>query len=245
MLWQKSPRYWHYRKRITLTDKSKSMDLLGTAVHDLKIPLASIKSFADLVRQSGALTDRQEHYLSRIQLAVENMTNLINDLLDLVWIEDGMQITKAPCNVIDVLRNQISAFEASAREKNVDVRLTYDDTVVPIQADDRRLRQAMGNLLSNSIKYNRPNGYIAIHVTRADQHLIVTFEDNGIGIAEKDLPHIFERFYRASRKSAERIEGSGLGLSIVQAIIERHNGLIEVESTLDKGSLFRISLPLE
>jgi len=228
-----------------LTEKSKSMDLLGTAVHDLKIPLASIKSFADLVRQSGELSDRQEHYLGRIQLAVENMTNLVNDLLDLVWIEEDMQITKAPCNLIDVLRNQISAFESPAREKNVDVRLSYDETVVPIMADERRLRQVIGNLLSNSIKYNRQDGYIDIQVTRQNDHLVVTFEDNGIGIAEKDLPHIFDRFYRASRKTPGRIEGSGLGLSIVQAIIERHDGSIEVTSELDKGSQFRVSLPLE
>ena len=228
-----------------MTDKSKSLDLLGTAVHDLKIPLASIKSFADLVRQGGDLSDRQEHYLNRIQLAVENMTNLVNDLLDLVWIEEGMQIAKAPCNIMDVLRSQISAFEAPAREKNIDVRLTQDDSVVPLLADERRLRQVVANLLSNSIKYNRPGGYIAIHVTRQDTQLVVTFQDNGIGIAEKDLPHIFERFYRASRKAPERIEGSGLGLSIVEGIIERHDGTIEVESKLDEGSLFRIRLPLE
>lgn len=228
-----------------MTDKSKSLDLLGTAVHDLKIPLASIKSFADLVRQGGDLSDRQEHYLNRIQLAVENMTNLVNDLLDLVWIEEGMQIAKAPCNIMDVLRSQISAFEAPAREKNIDVRLTQDDSVVPLLADERRLRQVVANLLSNSIKYNRPGGYIAIHVTRQDTQLVVTFQDNGIGIAEKDLPHIFERFYRASRKTPERIEGSGLGLSIVEGIIERHDGTIEVESKLDEGSLFRIRLPLE
>ena len=228
-----------------MTDKSKSLDLLGTAVHDLKIPLASIKSFADLVRQGGDLSDRQEHYLNRIQLAVENMTNLVNDLLDLVWIEEGMQIAKAPCNIMDVLRSQISAFEAPAREKNIDIRLTQDDSVVPLLADERRLRQVVANLLSNSIKYNRPGGYIAIHVTRQDTQLVVTFQDNGIGIAEKDLPHIFERFYRASRKTPERIEGSGLGLSIVEGIIERHDGTIEVESKLDEGSLFRIRLPLE
>ena len=228
-----------------MTDKSKTMDLLGTAVHDLKIPLASIKSFADLVRQGGELTDRQEHYLGRIQLAVENMTNLVNDLLDLVWIEEGMQVTKALCNLVDVLRNQISAFEASAREKDIDVRLTYDDTVVPLMADERRLRQVMGNLLSNGIKYNRPGGHVAIHVTRQDDQLVVTFEDNGLGIAEKDLPHVFERFFRASRKPAERIEGSGLGLSIVQAIVELHEGTVEVESALDEGSQFRVSLPLK
>ena len=148
-----------------------------------------------------------------------------------------MQVTKALCNLVDVLRNQISAFEASAREKDIDIRLTYDDTVVPLMADERRLRQVVGNLLSNSIKYNRRGGYIAIHVTRQDDQLVTTFEDNGLGIAEKDLPHIFERFYRASRKTPERIEGSGLGLSIVEAIVECHEGTIEVESALDEGSL--------
>lgn len=229
-----------------MTDKPHTdLEVLGTAVHDLKIPLSSIKSFADLVIKDGPLTERQTHYMGRIQLAVENMTNLINSLLDLVWIEEGMQLTLMPCNLVDLLRSQINTFEASAREKGIRIDLTADDDVVPIRADERRIGQAVGNLISNSIKYNRPGGIIQIHVTREDANIRVTIRDNGIGIAEKDLPHIFDRFFRASRKSPERIEGSGLGLSIVKAIIEMHHGAIWAESALGEGSVFIFTLPID
>jgi len=229
-----------------VTDKSNAeLEVLGTAVHDLKNPLASIKSFADLVVQNGPLNERQVHYLGRIQLAVENMTNLINSLLDLVWIEEGMQLTPSLCNLVDILRSQINAFEASARERDIRIELSADDNVIPIHADARRIGQAVGNLLSNSIKYNRPNGLIQIHVTREESNIRVTIKDSGIGIAEKDMPHIFDRFYRGSRKSPERIEGSGLGLSIVKAIIEMHHGSIWAESSLNEGSVFVFTLPLD
>ncbi len=220
-------------------------DLLGTVVHDLKTPIASIKSYADLISQSGELNMRQQRYLERIHTAVEKMTDLVNDLLDLVWIESGMEITKGPCNLLDVVRAQIRAHEGLAEERGVTLNLTHDDNLVPVQADERRLHQVLDNLISNSIKYNRQGGEVRIHVERRHDALQVTLQDKGIGIAPEDLPHIFDKFYRAPREEASQIEGSGLGLSIAKAIIERHGGSISVASELGQGSTFWFVLPLQ
>jgi signal transduction histidine kinase len=225
-------------------DKSE-LEVLGTAVHDLKLPLASIKSFGDLIKQTGDLNDKQAHYLDRIQLAVENMTNLINDLLELVWIEEGMQMNWGLCNLADIIANQISAHQATAKERGVAINLKVPDHIPPLEGDERRLRQLFGNLISNGIKYNNPGGRMDIAITPTEDSLQIDIRDQGIGIAEKDLPHIFERFYRAPRRSAERIEGSGLGLSIVQGVVERHHGQIAVTSKLEEGTTFRITLPLK
>lgn len=219
-------------------------DLLGTVIHDLKTPISSIKSYADLISHSGGLNERQERYLERIHTAVSNMTNLVNDLLDLVWIESDMEIVKQPCNLLEIAQAQVQAHEGLAEEKQVSIHLSYKDDLKPILADERRIHQVMDNLISNGLKYSRQNGNVWITITPYRKTVKVSVRDDGIGISQDDLPHVFERFFRASRREAVKIEGSGLGLSIAKAIVERHGGQIGVSSELDKGSTFWFSLPL-
>jgi len=232
-----------------VTEKSSvtqsQIDMLGTVAHDLKTPVAAIKSYADLIQQTGDLNETQERYLQRIYTVVDNMTELINDLLDLVWVEGGMKLYKAPCNLLDVIRAQISAFEGQAREKQIELHLSYDNDLTLVQADERRLGQVIGNLISNSIKYSHEGGNIWIHVGRLADALEVTIHDEGMGIAPEDLPHIFERFYRARQAELSRVEGSGLGLAITKAIVERHGGRITAESEPGRSSTFRFTVPIQ
>lgn len=224
-----------------LTDAQR--DLLSTVVHDLKNPISAVKSYADLIKQSGPLNEQQQRFLLRIYTTLENMHNLVNDLLDMAWIDEGMILHKAPCNLLDVVRRQINALEGSAQEKGLTLHLSTDDNLAVIQADEKRLNQVVGNLVSNSIKYSKPNGQVWIHVSRHNTGLQVSIRDEGIGIAPEDLPHVFERFFRGRQKAASYIEGSGLGLFIAKAIIEGHGGTIHVESTEGKGSTFEFTLP--
>jgi signal transduction histidine kinase len=221
-----------------------SLELLGIVAHDLKTPITSIKSYADLVRQGGELTDRQKLYLQRIEMAVESMTSLIDDLLDLVWLEGGMQLKMVPCNLMDVVRSQVAALEGYAQARGITLHLTSGDNLTVIHADPRRLGQVVSNLVSNGIKYNRKGGNVWVHVARLPQTMEITVCDDGIGIPAEDLPHIFDRFFRAQREETSRVEGSGLGLSIAKAIVERHNGVINVESILGQGTTFHVILPL-
>jgi signal transduction histidine kinase len=230
-------------KRSSAPSESE-MDLLGTVAHDLKTPISSIKSFVDLIRQDGGLTERQERYLGRVDLALQNMTNLVNDLLDLVWLEGGMELKMAPCNLLDVARSQVHALEGYAQEKGVTLQLTNDANLTLVRGDERRLGQVVSNLIGNGIKYNRPGGSIWIHVERLEKALQVTIRDNGIGIAAEDLPHVFDRFFRARHPNASHIEGSGLGLAIVKAIVEQHGGTITISSVPNEGSTVQFTIPV-
>jgi signal transduction histidine kinase len=220
------------------------IDLMGTIVHDLKTPIAAIKSYADLIEQSGELNERQTRYLHRILAATQNMTNLVNDLLDLVWIESGMELKKMPCNVRDLARAQIHILDDFAAESGVTLSMIAGDDLMPVQADERRLNQVLGNLIVNGIKYNRPHGTVTVHIKCENDLLCVKIEDTGMGIAAEDLPHVFERFFRTASAEASRIEGTGLGLAIAKAIVERHGGTISVESAPGKGSTFWFTLPI-
>ncbi|MBN1963517.1 MAG: HAMP domain-containing histidine kinase [Anaerolineae bacterium] len=226
------------------TQLDSEIDLLGTVAHDLKTPISSIKSYADLIAHAGDLNEHQQHYLGRIYQAVQQMNNLVNDLLDLVWVEEGMDLNRAPCNLLDVVRGQVSALEGYAAERNVALHLTHAADLTLVQADERRLAQVVNNLVGNGIKYNRDGGSVRIHVSRQAEALRVSVRDDGFGIEAEDLPHVFERFFRARRAEATRIEGSGLGLSIAQAIVKQHGGSISATSTPGEGSEFVFTIPL-
>lgn len=220
------------------------MDMLGTVVHELKTPISAIKSYADLLEQSGGLSEKQERYIKRIHAAVSDMNNLVNDLLDLAWLDGDMALHIAPCNLVDVIRVQMSTLEEYAQEHDVTFHLIGDNNLQPVRADERRLGQVIGNLLSNSIKYSRVGGNVWIRVSRQEDALKVTIRDEGLGIAPEDLPCVFDRFFRSEREEASRIEGSGLGLAIVKAIVRRHNGIVDVSSVLGEGSTFYFAIPL-
>lgn len=219
-------------------------NLLNDIVHDLKTPITAIKSYADLIETVGDLNDKQLHFVRRITQAAENMTVLVNDILDLAWIDGAMVLKPALCNLRNIAQSEMSGLIEIAREH--EVQFTFDDAenLIPLYCDERRIRQVFSNLLSNSIKYNRAGGQVHVSIARQGDNLIVNIRDEGLGIAPADIPHIFERFYRAPREEASPIEGTGLGLAIAKAIIERHNGTIGVESQLGIGSTFWFTLPL-
>lgn len=219
------------------------LDLLGTVAHDLKTPIAAVKSYADLIQQSGELNERQQHYLGRIHLALTNMTTLVNDLLDLVWLEGGMSLELVPCNLLDIVRVQMETLEGYAKAQGVTLHLEGGDDLALVLGDERRLGQVVSNLISNGIKYNRPGGNVWMQVERVEDSLQVTCRDDGPGIASEDLPHIFARFFRGQHRAQKTTEGSGLGLAIARAIVERHDGAISVGSVLGRGSTFRFTIP--
>lgn len=228
---------------MSTNDSQSRYSLIGNIVHDLKTPVSAIKSYADLLSLGNPLSDRQEQFRTRILAAADSMTNLINDLLDIVWLEEGMELRKAPCNLRDAVRGEISVIEPLAATRNIQVSLAVDDALQLVSVDERRIRQVINNLLSNSVKYNRQGGQIFVTIRQQPDSVHVEFRDTGLGIPPQDLPHIFERFYRARRDESSDIEGSGLGLSIAKAIVEIHGGRIAVESILDEGSLFWFTLP--
>ncbi len=230
---------------VTDHNSMSRFSLIGNIVHDLKTPVSSIKSYADLLAHGNPLDERQEQYRTRILAAAENMAALINDLLELVWLEEGAELRTSFCNLRDIIRAEVSALEPHASARGIRITLALDDALQPVLADERRIRRAVGNILSNSVKYNHSGGAVAVTLKQLPGMVRVEIADTGLGIPQADLPRVFDRFYRVSRAEVAGIEGSGLGLSIAKAIIEVHQGQISVESTLNQGSVFWFTLPNE
>ncbi|RLC62066.1 MAG: hypothetical protein DRI48_10000 [Chloroflexi bacterium] len=224
-------------------DRLKS-EFVSTVSHDLRSPLTSIKGFADLLPAVGPLNEQQMHFLEKIQNGVNTVTVMISDLLDLGRIEAEVRMEVEPCEVGAIVQKAVQAQENHAELKKQSLEVQIATDLPPVVGNPVRLGQVVSNLLSNAIKYTPTGGHISVSVTAQDgEQIVLAVRDDGIGISQDDLPHIFDKFYRADRPETADIVGSGLGLSIVKTIVEKHQGRTWVESQLGKGTTFTIVLP--
>jgi signal transduction histidine kinase len=198
----------------------------------------------------GELNDQQKGYLKKIVLGVENMTRLVNDLLDLGRVEAGVGLQIDQVAISEVIDRVVATLLPQATQKNI--RLVQERSAekstlqsVSIYADAALLEQAIYNLVENAIKYTNVGGNVNIGVQLRSKTILFEVRDTGIGIAPIDLPHMFEKFYRSGRREAHQQRGTGLGLAIVKTIAERHGGRVWVESYLGKGSTFYLEVPFE
>jgi len=145
---------------------------------------------------------------------------------------------------VKLLVETINEFQIMAQEKNLSLELRGEDTHILIEGNPLQIRQVYSNLIGNAIKYTPAGGSVVISIQRLDQTLEVQIQDTGYGIPAADLPFIFDRFYRVRSGKASDIEGNGLGLAIVKSIVERHKGKIMVQSEMERGSTFCVSLPI-
>jgi two-component system NtrC family sensor kinase len=223
-------------------DQMKS-EFVSTVSHDLRSPLTSILGYAHMLKSVGPLNERQEMFIERITRGVNQITELINDLLDIGRIEAGMDMDMAPCDVALMLEAMAEQFEDMAAHKNQ--RLVFQSTpeAIRVRGNDLRLRQVISNLVSNAIKYTPEGGKIHLSVEQQDSTVLLRVKDNGLGIPASDLPYIFDKFYRVDSDETVDIQGTGLGLSICKSIIERHSGRIWAESAHGQGSTFYVALP--
>jgi len=218
-------------------------EFVSTVSHDLRSPLTSIKGFADLLPVVGALNDQQYDFLNKIQRGVETITELISDLLDLGRIEAGVNLEMEECDPGTIIEKIVRDQTGHIDLKKQTLQCSIAPGLSPVMGNPLRLSQAMSNLVNNAIKYTPENGQISISAVEEEGQIVVTIEDSGIGISPSDLPYIFDKFYRVQNKETQGIAGSGLGLSIVKSIIEKHQGRIWVRSQAGEGSTFTFMLP--
>lgn len=227
-------------------------DFVANVSHELRTPLASIKGYAETLLD-GAMNEPEtlKNFLSIINRHAGRMAVLIEDLLTLSMLESHhLPLKLEPVDVKALIINVIQGFEKNARDKGLKLTADISDDIPSVTADRVRLEQVMVNLIDNAIKYTNSG---AVRITanmpacradRADNMLRVDVEDTGIGIPEKDIPRIFERFYRVDKGRSRELGGTGLGLAIVKHIIQVHNGKIWVKSALGKGTTYSFVLPL-
>ncbi|MEM7335615.1 MAG: ATP-binding protein [Chloroflexota bacterium] len=223
-------------------DELKS-DFVQTVSHDLKNPLTFMRGFVDMLPAAGELNDKQEYYLTKINSGIDQMTQLVTDLLDLGRIEAGVDINQETIYLTPLLTDIKDEYWQHAHMAGSRLKLVLDTEISPVRGDLSLLRQAITNLVGNSIKYASVSDEILLSASQSNGHVIISVKDQGPGIPEKDQIRLFEKFYRVKQPGTEKIKGSGLGLAIVKSIAERHGGRAGCYSQAGSGATFFISLP--
>ncbi|MGD8404770.1 MAG: ATP-binding protein [Anaerolineales bacterium] len=231
----------HFKELDTLKS-----EFVSTVSHDLRSPLTLMRGYATMLDMVGNLNEQQESYVSKIISGVENMSHLINDLLDLGRIELGVDLQLEKVSVLDVLEKVTNTLQMQATQKDIDLSLELPkDLPDQIDADPALFHQAIYNLVENAVKYTSEGGQVFVRVRTSPQDLLFEIQDTGIGIAPEDMARLFEKFYRGKAREARARAGTGLGLAIVRSIAERHGGRVWVESEEGKGSTFYLLIPIE
>lgn len=232
----------HDVSRFKDLDRIKN-EFIATASHDLKNPLTSIGGYAQLLGHAGTLNDNQKDFVERIQHSVKNMSELVQNMMSLAQSDLEAIQKYEPVELKAVLQEMENEFGIQAKTKLQSLVVALPEGPVQLSGDPLQLRQVFRNLISNAIKYTPQGGKINVNTQIKPGQIIIEVEDNGYGIPAADLPFVFNRFYRVRSGKASEMEGNGLGLAIVKSIISEHNGSINVESEIGKGSCFSITLP--
>lgn len=222
-------------------DQIKS-DFVHTVSHDLRSPLTAILGYVELIERVGPVNPQQREFIHRVQISVQNITALINDLLDLGRIEAGFDARKEITPIGPIMHYAIDGMTSRFTEKSQELILDVPDNLPPVWGNPVRLRQMFNNLAVNANKYTQPGGRIRITGHAEGTQVILRVADTGPGIPLADQPFIFDKFYRASNVQADT-PGTGLGLAIVKSIVENHEGRIWVDSAPGRGTTFTIVLP--
>ncbi|MFZ5802809.1 MAG: ATP-binding protein [Candidatus Omnitrophota bacterium] len=221
-------------------------DFVANVSHELRTPLTSIRGFLEtLLTELSSGREQEKHFLQMMQEDTDRLTRLIDDLLELSKIESGE--VPLSCKRLDLRAEIGKVLEASApslaRKKiRIDNAIGAEPAIF-VSADPDRLQQVLVNLVDNAVKFNKEGGLIRFSACRDGAIVRVEIEDTGIGIPEKVIPRIFERFFRADKARSRELGGTGLGLAIVKHIIEAHSGAVHCSSRLGQGSVFSFTLP--
>jgi signal transduction histidine kinase len=216
-----------------------------TASHELRSPLTSVQGFAELLLlEREKLSPKQAETVEVILDNTRHLVRLLNDLLDLARSDAGrLTIRPEPTGAAGLIEDAVRTMRAQFDARGQELRQELDSDLPEIEADRDRIRQVLVNLLTNANEYCPQDASIEVKARRAGAEVEIDVIDDGPGIPEQQLEHIFERFSRGDAGETQRVGGTGLGLAISKSLIELHGGTIEAESTPGVGSTFRIHLP--
>ena len=219
-------------------------DFISNLSHELRTPLASLKALTETLRD-GALDDppAARHFMGRIETEVDALTQMAQELLDLSRIESGrIELNLQKIAPQTILQRAADRMRMQAERGEINLTLDCPSELPPVHADMARVEQVLVNLIHNGIKFTSTGGSVTLSAAVDSANIRFAVADSGIGIPSRDLPRIFERFYKADRARASR--GTGLGLSISKHLVEAHGGTIWAESVEGRGSTFYFSLPI-
>lgn len=219
---------------------------LRAAAHDLRNPAGVVRSLAELLLEGevGPLAEEQTDFVRRIARQAQGLLDLLQDLVDVSALKAGGLALRAKVqDPRQLLRDAFETAETAAAAKHIDLVWSVPEELPAVSFDSRRMEEALGNLLSNAIKFCSPGARVTLTAASDAHSVVLAVEDSGPGISEQEQTKLFEPFVRLSNRPTANEPSTGLGLSIVKEILERHGGAIEVESRVGVGSTFRLRLP--
>lgn len=218
-------------------------DFVANVSHELRTPLAAISGYAETLLE-GALEDPENsrRFAEIILNKARQLANIVSDLLVLSTLESGKPPSPEPVSLRDSISSALRTVEPVAKSRGVNLLFDSPEDC-EVLGYEIRLEQVWVNLLDNAIKFNRPDGEVRVEILRHSGGAVVRVRDTGLGIPSRDLPRIFERFYRVDKARSRATGGTGLGLAIVKHAVEQMGGSIAIESRLGQGSVFTVTFP--
>jgi PAS domain S-box-containing protein len=228
--------------------EQRKNEFISIATHELRTPITAVKGYLSLLsKDTSTFSEKQSGYLARATEASERLVRLAEDLLEVVRVEENrMQFTIRPVDVSLVIKKVCHDFSSKAAQKNVEINFTAPAERVLIAADRIRVEQVFANLIDNALKYTKRGGVtitLSHPITANKSFVAVEIKDTGVGIDQKDIAGIFEKFHRTRTAATSRESGVGLGLYIVKSFIEKQGGTITVQSRVGRGSTFTVTFP--
>tara|TARA_R110002111_G_scaffold255157_1_gene321275 strand:+ start:66284 stop:67750 length:1467 start_codon:yes stop_codon:yes gene_type:complete len=226
-------------------EKTRHAEFVSSVAHELKTPMSGIKAYVEMLNDGECDADEAQELYGFINDQIDRLTRLVNSMLNLARIESGVvEIKRHDYELNDILKTAADVISPNATEKEITFTTELSDLYLPVHVDKDMLGQAIINLLSNAVKYT-PNGHeVRLRSRMEDASAVIEVRDTGLGIPENSLPHIFDRFYRVPENNRSAA-GTGLGLSLVHFIVTNvHNGSIAVQSKVNEGTCFTVTIPL-
>lgn len=216
---------------------------LATVSHELRTPISYVKGYSEAIQNGLVDAQQKEDTVQIIAKEAARMERLTNEFMQLAR-KDEMTVSEYdPLVLAESLRDAICLVSQQAMNKQIQIKQNFDEELIVI-GDEQKLKQVWINVIENAIRYSHEHAQIIMTTSQLDKEAVITIQDFGIGIPEEDVPHVTERFYRVNKARSRMDGGSGLGLSIVEQIIQQHNGSLKIESKVEQGTNVMITLPL-
>ena len=229
---------------IISADRDRSREFVADVSHELRTPIAAMRTFNELLLEGAAEDpDAREEFLRGSRQQLERLDWLAANLLELSKLDSGLVALQLRLEDLrTTVEDAVDHAEPMAERKGVELRTRLPDQAVMLPHDPPRMGQVLGNLIGNAIKFTPRDGLIELTVEATDDGAVLTVSDSGVGIDPEELEHVFDRFYRGTRRREERAGGSGLGLAIARSIVDMHHGRISISSTPDVGTEVLVTL---
>ncbi len=238
-------------KELAEESNRRKSQFLANMSHELRTPLNAVIGYSEMMLMglAGEMSGKQQKYTQNIYMSAKHLLDMVNDILDLSKVESGhVSFHPVPINIQELVQELNDILMNLAKTQDIRMTFEVDPSLTVIHADPLRLKQVFFNLISNAIKFNKPQGHVKVRLRQSQDTdsgwMVVDVEDTGIGIPQDKIKNLFQEFYQVDSSKSRRFEGTGLGLALTKHLIDLQHGTITVQSTEGEGSCFSFKIPL-